>query len=234
MAQDSHPEAPDALTDLGHLASAVGHHVINAFSAIVSNAEILRLLAESDTPIDPIAVADQIIRSAVEASGVARRLIDFTRPVTAVGDTPVSLDRLAAEVLDDRRPTARQGVFYHVEAGPVRPIKGDATRLREMVGLLLDNATEAMPREGGSVTVRTQMDERGWVVLEIDDNGAGMTANVQERAVEPFFTTKAGHLGVGLSIANGIWRRHRGTLAVRSRLGEGTRVRLCVDPNLPS
>ena len=52
-----------------------------------------------------------------------------------------------------------------------------------------------------------------------------------ERAIEPFFTTKHGHLGVGLSIANGIWRRHRGTLAVFSRAGEGTKIRLCVDPS---
>ncbi len=58
-----------------------------------------------------------------------------------------------------------------------------------------------------------------------------MPAQVQERAVEPFFTTKSGHAGVGLSIANGIWRRHRGTLALQSQTGEGTRVRLCVEPD---
>ena len=74
------------------------------------------------------------------------------------------------------------------------------------------------------------MDGRGWVVLEIQDSGQGMTASVLERAVEPFFTTKPGQMGVGLSIANGIWRRHRGTLSLKSAPGEGTILRLCVEP----
>jgi signal transduction histidine kinase len=68
-------------------------------------------------------------------------------------------------------------------------------------------------------------------VLEVRDTGHGIPHATVERAVEPFFTTKAGHFGVGLSIANGIWRRHRGTLALRSQAGEGTTVRLCVEPD---
>ena len=113
---------------------------------------------------------------------------------------------------------------------PVPTFKGHAPRLQEMLGHLLANAREALPPPGGTISVATSTDGRGWVVLEIRDNGGGMAPGVQERAVEPFFTTKSGHLGVGLSIANGIWRRHRGTLAVRSRSGEGTTVRLAVDP----
>ena len=57
-----------------------------------------------------------------------------------------------------------------------------------------------------------------------------MDSETQVRAVEPFFSTKPGHLGVGLSIANGIWRRHRGTLSIRTQPGEGTSARLCVEP----
>lgn len=228
MSQD---ERLEQLTDLGHLASAVGHHVINAFSAVVSNAEILRLMAESDTPIDPMTVADHIIKSAVDASGVARRLIDYTRPITAVGDTPVSLDRLAAEVVEAERAADRQGIIWATDLKPVAPIKGHEPRLKEMIGHLIANAREALPPPGGTITLATLTDDRGWVILEVRDNGSGMPAGVHERAVEPFFTTKSGHLGVGLPIANGIWRRHRGTLAIRSQFGEGTTVRLAVDPN---
>ncbi len=110
------------------------------------------------------------------------------------------------------------------------PIRGYAWQLEAMLGHLLDNAREAFPATGGEIRIATHCDDRGWVVFEVADNGRGMTTGEQERAVEPFFTTKSGHLGVGLSIANGIWRRHRGTLAVRSRLGEGTLVRLCIEP----
>ena len=60
-----------SLNELGHLASGIGHHVINAFAAIVSNAEILR--PGMGVPADPIKQADIIIRSALDAASVARR-----------------------------------------------------------------------------------------------------------------------------------------------------------------
>src|SRR6516162_1632455 len=72
-----------SLNDLGHLSSAVGHNVINAFSAIVSNAEILRLRMAMPTPVEPTDLADLIITTAMDAATVARRLIDFTRPITS-------------------------------------------------------------------------------------------------------------------------------------------------------
>src|SRR5690242_16770039 len=98
MAHDESPESAERLTDLGHLAAGIGHHVINAFSAIVSNAEILRLASQAKEPIDPETVADTIVKTAVEASSVARRLIDFTRPITTVGPNLVALDRLIEDV----------------------------------------------------------------------------------------------------------------------------------------
>jgi two-component system NtrC family sensor kinase len=76
-----------------------------------------------------------------------------------------------------------------------------------------------------------RLDQRGWVALEVADTGKGMRPEDLERAVEPFFTTKNGHLGVGLSVANGIWRRHRGTLSIHSKINEGTTLRLCVEPS---
>jgi signal transduction histidine kinase len=98
-----------------------------------------------------------------------------------------------------------------------------------MLDQLTTNSVEA-GGDGTEINLATSVDSRGWVVLEVRDTGRGMPPEVLERAVEPFFSTKAGHLGVGLSIANGIWRRHKGTLAVRSRPGEGTTVRLCIEP----
>ena len=57
-----------------------------------------------------------------------------------------------------------------------------------------------------------------------------MDLATRERALEPFFSTKPGHLGIGLSIANAIWRRHHGTFAIQSQPGAGAQIRLAVDP----
>jgi signal transduction histidine kinase len=231
-------ETLDRLIDLGHLASGVGHHVINAFSAIVSNAELLRLDPPMPAFADPVALAETIIRTALEASTVARRLIDYTRPVTSIEpgraafqpDT-LPLDRIAADAVAAARETSSPEVSWETELQPLPPIKGHEAQLRAMIAHLLQNSLDAVRPRGGMIRVSTSKDVRGWNVLEVCDTGRGMTSETLERAVEPFFSTKPGHLGVGLSIANGIWRRHRGTLSVQSRSGEGTCLRLCVEPS---
>ena len=228
MAHDA--DTQERLTDLAHLGSAVGHHVINGYAAIVSNAEILRLTAQSATPTDPVAIADIIIRTAVEASAVARRLIDYTRPETHIGEERVALDTLIVEITEARQADGRARCSWSVDPKPVPTIRGHADQLRAMIGHLIRNAEEGMSGTGGTISLSTAVDTRGWIALEVVDTGPGMTADVQERAVEPFFSTRNGKMGVGLSIANGIWRRHRGTLALKTRPGEGTCVRLCVDP----
>ncbi len=230
MAHDIAADTGERLLDLGHLSGGIGHHVINAFSAVVSNAEILRLTAGTPAAVDPVQVADTIIRTAVDAAAVARRLIDFTRPVTAIGEATVSLEQVVEGVIAEGRARELPGVSWEAQAMTVPRIKGDAEQLRSMLGHLILNSLEAMPESGGSITISTALDDRGWVCLEVRDTASGMSAESQSRAVEPFYTTKPGRFGVGLSIANGIWRRHRGTLAVRSTPGEGTLVRLCVDP----
>jgi two-component system, NtrC family, sensor kinase len=61
-----------------------------------------------------------------------------------------------------------------------------------------------------------------------------MDVMIQEQALDPFFSTKPGHLGIGLCLANSIWRRHGGTLSIHSRPGKGTTLKmtynLCVEP----
>jgi signal transduction histidine kinase len=234
MAANDSAETLERLINLGHLSSGVGHHVINAFSAIVSNAELLRI----NPPVaDPSVFAETIIKTALEAATVARRLIDYTRPVTstepdraAFEPHTLSLDRLVKDFVDAEKTRARPEIVWETDLAPIPPIKGHVTQLRSMLAHLLSNAYDAIPARGGTVALSTATDSRGWNVLEVRDSGKGMDPAALERAVEPFFSTKPGHLGVGLSIANGIWRRHRGTLSIQSVPGEGTRIRLCVEP----
>jgi two-component system, NtrC family, sensor kinase len=226
-------ETPKSLNDLGHLSSAVGHNVINAFSAIVSNAEILRIRMAMPAPVDPTILADLIITTAMEAASVARRLIDYTRPITSIGDDRLDLASLVAEFVEARRRGGSDGVTWSTDLSTVPPIRGQADQLRAMLERIVANSLEAKAGPSIEIAFSTMLDSRGWVVLEIRDSGRGMEPQVMDRAVEPFFSTKPGHIGVGLSIANGIWRRHKGTLSLRSMPGDGTVLRLCVDPSAP-
>jgi two-component system NtrC family sensor kinase len=225
------------LINLGHVSSGVGHHVINAFSAIVSSAELLRVAQTHSAAPDPVALADTIIKTALEAASVARRLIDYTRPVTSIEadrsafhPDMLALDRVVAEAIAAEAAASHPGVVWESNLAPVAPVRGHEVQLRSMLAHLLLNAREALPQSGGRIRVTTSTDSRGWNVLEVSDTGQGMDPATLERAVEPFFSTKPGHLGVGLSVANGIWRRHRGTLSIQPRQGTGTLIRLCIEP----
>jgi signal transduction histidine kinase len=236
MADNDLDATIERLNNLGHLSAGVGHHVINAFSAIVSNAELLRLNPPLASATDPALLVEMIVQTALEASTVARRLIDFTRPVTSIDPQQsafepsiIALDRLVENVVADEQAAA-PGIRWQTELAPIPPIRGHALQLRSMLSFLIANSYEAMTARKGSITVSTATDSRGWVVLELTDTGQGMDETTLVRATEPFFSTRPGHQGVGLSIANGIWRRHRGTLSIRSRPNEGTLVRLCVEP----
>ena len=237
MADNDAAETLERLINLGHLSSGVGHHVINAFSAVVSSAELLRLNIPVASVPDPAVLADRIIKTAVEAATVARRLIDYARPVTSIEPDraafqphTLSLDRLAARFVADEQSRARPEIVWETDLAPIPSIKGHEVQLHSMLWHLIQNAYDAIPARGGTLSVATSTDARGWNVLEVRDSGQGMDAATLERAVEPFFSTRPGHLGVGLSIANGIWRRHRGTISIQSGPGEGTRIRLCVEP----
>jgi two-component system NtrC family sensor kinase len=229
------------LRELGYLSSAVGHHVINAFSAIVSNAELMRSRAQNGLPPAELdLMATSIVAAALDASHVARRLIDRARSVTPVeaqaeGHEPpmVDLNRVVTEVIESERITHGVGVHYLPNLNPVPLFVGDRAQLQSMLRHILQNARESMPAGSGVVALSTSTDPRNWVFLTIRDSGCGMIPEVLKQAAEPFFTTKPDRWGVGLTIAHGIWRRHRGALSIESHPGLGTTIRLSIGPIAP-
>jgi signal transduction histidine kinase len=111
--------------------------------------------------------------------------------------------------------------------------------LRVIVALT-ENAKDAMPC-GGRLTIRTGNAEIGeghpdfdemtapgrYVLLEVSDNGRGMTEETLAHAFDPFFTTQPGtHAGLGLALVDGIVLNHGGFIRADSRPGEGTAVRI--------
>ncbi len=229
----------ETFNDLGHLSAAVGHHVINAFSAVVSNAEMIRsrstLGGANQTEFQVLATS--IVEAALSASQVARHLIDWTRKLTAIepqlpGSPPpwVDINRLIQEVVDFERANNPAKVEWVLDLGPVPPIIGDCFQLRSMFDHLIRYACEALPKGSDRVSFTTLVDHRNWLVIEVGDSGCGMSPETLKRATEPFFSTKSGHAGVGLTIAQAIWRRHRGAVSIESTLGQGTIIRLAVGP----
>jgi CheY-like chemotaxis protein len=111
------------------------------------------------------------------------------------------------------------------------PLHADAGQLEQVVMNLVVNAREAITGPGW-IAVRTRLeaastgDEHapyGYVVIEVEDSGAGMSAATRARIFEPFFTTKERGTGLGLATVRSIVEGLRGTIALESAPGRGTR-----------
>ena len=233
----------ERLKELGHLSAAVGHHVINAFSAVVSNAELIRSHAQGpNRDLSELAsMAAAIIENALGASHVPRRLIDFTRRFTSPGFDQkadpvvlIDLNKLLRETAESYQLDDETDIQWMLNLNAIPMIRGSASQIRSLLGYLVQNARESMAKGRGTISFSTQVDGRNWVILEVRDTGRGMTPEVLKRATEPFFTTKPGRSGIGLTVAHGIWRRHRGALSIESQPGEGTMIRLAVEAHSPA
>jgi signal transduction histidine kinase len=107
----------------------------------------------------------------------------------------------------------------------------DPALLEQSILNLCLNASAAMPN-GGAIRLEAAGNTEG-VVIAVVDEGVGMSPEVLDQAMEPYFTTrsKTGGSGLGLAMVYGFVRQSGGEVRISSRLGEGTRVELCF-PNV--
>jgi len=228
------------LQTLGHISATIGHQVINSFSAVVSSAELIRIHLKSQEPIDEAEImnlVESIVRNSLDASTVTRRLIDFSHQSTdpavdqdEVIRVPVDLNALIMDVIELEGAEGLGEIAWRLRLDPIPSILGDVHQLGMAFRELLRNAQEALPDGSGVISIRTYLDKQNWIIIDIRDSGSGMSREDLGHALEPFYTTKAGHGGVGLAIARGIWRRHQGALSIVGQSPSGTLVRLSIEP----
>ena len=199
----------------------------NVLNPIMAAAYLLQHHAESPAAVRDY--ADRIRKAAETGAAIASRVGRFIRqePLHG-GDQPADLSAIATEVLAFTEPAWQSrpgGAAVRVvrDLPPGVWVRGIPGELREALVNLVQNGVDAMPA-GGTLTVRA-FREGGDACVAVRDSGAGMSAEVRERAFEPFFTTK-GVRGSGLGLAEvyGIARRHRGTASIASVPGRGTEV----------
>ncbi|NJL14255.1 MAG: GHKL domain-containing protein [Microscillaceae bacterium] len=97
-------------------------------------------------------------------------------------------------------------------------------RLIEQVFInLLKNAAQALTeKEDRQIWLRARREATGKTLVEIEDNGAGISADALKNIFIPFFTTKKAGSGIGLSFSRQVMRLHGGNILVKSQLGQGT------------
>lgn len=214
----------------GEMAGGVVHDFNNALMTVIGYSELL--LAEPDAIQDPQQVKDYLGAINIagrDASHVVSRLRDFYRPREKDEQfAPVNINKIIEEAVKLAAPKWKtqaislgKTINVVLELQHVPPVMGNESELREVITNLVFNAADALPK-GGVITLRTRPDTR-MVQIEVVDNGIGMSPEVRNRCLEPFFTTKGDRgTGLGLPMVFGIIKRHEGALNIQSVPGAGT------------
>src|SRR5215469_16330393 len=166
--------------------------------------------------------------------------LDQQRPLTMI---PVDLLALTAEAVQDARIVAPgRAIDLAVAPGAAFLVEGDEGRLRQVIGNLLNNAlTHTPPGTPVRVKISSGALESGTpaAVLDVEDDGPGMTADQARRVFERFYRADqarnraSGGTGLGLAIVAGLVDAHGGTVSVRTSPGEGAdfQVKLPLSPD---
>lgn len=216
------------LSAFGEMACGVVHDFSNALMSIIGYSEML--LSSPATRRDDAVAIDylRIINTAGrDGAHVVSRLRDFYRPRDAADVfEALDLNEITTQSIALAKPRCiDRRISFETEFGESPKANGIRAELREALTNLIFNAVDAI-RDEGMVTLRTrQRDDEA--IIEVVDNGVGMTSETRNHCLEPFFTTKGdAGTGLGLAMVFGIVQRLQGHVEIESEPGLGTTVRI--------
>ncbi len=224
-------ERQQRLASLATLAAGAAHELATPLSTIaIAASELERRLSTLDE--NNLREDVQLIRSEV---GRCRQILDSMAAeagqTAGEGLSAVDIRALLEGVVKDARHAPQ--VEIEVVALGDAPMTLPRRALAQAIKSLVENAQDASPEAAPVRLVAGR--EAGALYVDVIDRGAGMSATVLARAGEPFFTTKAPGrgMGLGLFLTRTLVESLGGSLELRSRVGEGTRVRLRLSPSVP-
>ena len=232
------------LQSLGVMAGGIAHDFNNLLVGVLGNVELL------ESRLDP---NGEEIRIVERMSNAARRAVELSNQMLVFANSgvverePLELCGLVEEGLDVLNESERARVRVEL-CTDLPTIRAERTRVLQIVTNLVRNALEASAANDGQVTVRTglhtvtpsELDgarngealEPGEVpVLEVSDDGCGISPEDLKRIFDPFFSTKFPGRGLGLGVVSGAVRANRAALMVDSAPDQGTRVRVFFEPD---
>ena len=228
---------------LGLLAGGVAHDLNNVMSGFVSYPDFL--LSKSD-PGNPLYEPLKSIReSGLKAAAIVEELLTLARrSVTNI--KVLNLNALLREYLASPEFRVICDIYPNVEvvsmlSDDLKAVQGSALHLKKCIMNLVANAVEALP-EGGRVTVSTTSRfletpvqghpdavQGDYIVLQVEDNGIGISPHDLPHIFEPFYTKKImgrSGTGLGMAVVWGTVQDHHGFIDVQSIPGQGTVVRV--------
>jgi signal transduction histidine kinase/CheY-like chemotaxis protein len=224
---------------VGQLTGGIAHDFNNMLAVVIGNLNMIqRRMAKGRTDVG--AFVDSAMEGANRAATLTSRLLAFSRQ-QPLAPEPVDPNRLVIGMSDLLARTLGETIIVETVLGAgVWRTQSDAAQLESALVNLAVNGRDAMA-EGGRLTietVNTHLDadyarEAGarpgqYVMIAVTDTGVGMTPEIVEKAIEPFFTTKPVGKGTGLGLSQvyGFVKQTGGHLRIYSEPGQGTTVKI--------
>ena len=215
----------DSLSQLGELTAGVAHELRNSLATLRGYLTLVERAPDEESITDYLS---EIRHESDHLERVLEDFLTFARPGSA---RPRELD-LAALMYRAAADPALDGAAVTVDTGNEAKtdafhVQGDAQLLERALRNLLNNAVEAQSASDGPEPVRTRLQRRDQgVEIEIDDHGPGLSAEAQKKLFDPFFTERAGGVGMGLALTRRIVLLHGGRVSLENRKQGGARATL--------
>jgi PAS domain S-box-containing protein len=237
----------DRLASLGEMAASVAHEVRNPLAAIKTSMQLLLadLQGNAQPQEDAWEAVSVVLKEVERLDGIVHDLLLFARP-RQLHLVECDLLELCARVLRFLQPHIdARGVHVHLVQQRLPGLHVDVTQMEQVVMNLLLNALQAMSAGGvlsiscqqlslpGAGPERDSGKRSDWLELLVSDSGEGISREALAHIFQPFYTTRAHGIGLGLPITRRLVEDHHGRMQVESRLGYGTTVSVRLPLGVP-
>jgi len=226
-AHDAEMLQAEHLATMGELAAGVAHEIRNPLAGIAGAIEIITKDFPKDHPDRE--VLEDLRQEVRRIEKVLNDMLAYAKPKPPQFGRADLKETFARTLHLARQQTGLRKVEFSVQVPPDLPaFRMDSEQLHQVLLNLVLNGVQAIEREG-KITIAAKVDATGGpgqsdlVEISVSDTGAGIPPESLERIFRPFYTTKRGGTGLGLSLCRRIIRQHGGTLTVESKLGKGSR-----------
>ena len=219
----------EKLAAAGRMAAQIAHEINNPLAGIKNSFRLIRDAVPSDHPDHDM--VERIEREIDRIAHVVRQMYELYSP-RAKQPRDVPVGKTIRDMLLMLEPLCRE-CEVQVEVGPIPSeltVWVPEGSLQQVMYNLTVNAIQASPA-GGKVEISAQCADEDYVEILVCDNGPGISADIEDRIFEPFFSTESADstkkgLGLGLSIVNTIVANLEGKIDFQTAIGEGTCFRV--------
>jgi two-component system sensor kinase FixL len=221
------------ISTMGEMTSSLAHQLNQPLTAIMTNANAARRIMKEEDAGGVREILTDIVADARRASDVIQRIRDFLRK-GKLEMTRLSVAGVVRDVVDLARSEAIiRDIDVSVDCPGAHYVRADRVQMQQVVLNLLHNAMDAVEQaDTGSrrIVIACKTANGHALRLSVHDSGPGIEPGTEELVFDPFYTTKRGGMGMGLSIVRSIVEAHGGTVRASNGTGRGAVFEVTLPP----